>query len=94
MYKQAFLEITSRQQNYVQILTNGSIVDEKVAAAAVLNVAQNSHFPCRLRDHCCIYTAELQAILFALEQVYQTQERKFILFSDSIYFTSAWKIKN
>ena len=84
MYKQAFLEITSRHQNYVQIFTDGSKVDEKVAAAAVLSVAPNSPFLCRLRDHCSIYTAELQAILFALKQAYQSQERKFIIFSNAL----------
>ena len=67
VYKQAFFEITSRHQNYVQIFTDGSKVDEKVAAAAVSSVAPNSPFSCRLRDHCSIYTAELQAILLALK---------------------------
>ena len=84
MYKQAFLEITSRHQNYVQMFTDGSNVDEKVAAAAVSSVAPNSPFSCRLRDHCSIYTAELQAILFALKQAYQSQERKVMVFSDSL----------
>ena len=32
--------------------------------------------------HCSIYTAELQAIPFALKQAYQSQERKFMIFSD------------
>ena len=84
MYKQAYLEITSRHQNYVQIFTDGSKVDEKVAAAAVSSVAPNSRISCRLRDHCSIKTAELQAILFALKQAYQFQERKFMIFSDSL----------
>ena len=84
VYKQAFLEITSRHQNHVQIFTDGSKVNEKVAAAAVSSLAPNSPFSCRLRDHCSIYTAELQAILFALKQVYQSQERKFMIFSDSL----------
>ena len=39
VYKQTFLEITSRHPNYVQIFTDGSKVDEKVAAAAVSSVA-------------------------------------------------------
>ena len=69
VYKQAFLEITSRHQNYVQIFTDGSKVDEKVAAAAVSSADSNSPFSCRLRDHCSIYTAELQAILFALKPI-------------------------
>ena len=76
VYKQAFLEITSRQQNHVQIFTDGSKVDEKVATAALSSVAQNSPFSCWLRDH--------RSILFALKQAYQSQERKFVIFSDSL----------
>ena len=49
-----------------------------------LLLAPNSPFSCRLRDHCSIYTAELQAILFALKQAYQSQEMKFMIFSDSL----------
>ena len=95
VYKQAFLEITSRHQNFVQIFTVGSKVDEKVAAAAVSSVAPNSPFYCRLRDSCSIYTVELQAILVALKQAYQSQERKFVIFfRRTIRFTTARQIKN
>ena len=59
-------------------------MNEKVAAAAVSSLAPNSPFSCRLRKHCSIYTAELQAILFALKQAYQSQETKFMIFSDSL----------
>ena len=41
----------------MQIYTDGSNVDEKVAAAAVLSVDPNSPFSCRLRDHCFIYNS-------------------------------------
>ena len=68
----------------MQIYTDGSKVDEKVAAAAVLSVAPNRPFSCRLRDYCSTYTAELQAILFALKQVYQSKEKKSWFFSDSL----------
>ena len=67
VYKQAFLEITSRHPKYMQIHADGSKVDENVAAAAISSVAPNSPFSCQQRDHCSIYTAELQAILFALK---------------------------
>ena len=76
--------VTSQRLNYVQIFTDGFKVDEKVAAAAVSSVAPDSPFSCRLRDHCSIYTAELLAILFALRQAYQSQENKFMIFSDSL----------
>ena len=68
----------------MQIYTDGSKIDEKVAAAAVLSVAPNSPFSCQMRDHCSIYTAELQAIQFALKQVYQSKEKKFMIFSDLV----------
>ena len=94
VYKQVFLEITSRHQNHVQIFTHGSKVDEKVAAAAVSSVAPNSPFSRRRRGHCSIYTAELEAILFALKQVYQSLKGNSCFFRLTIGFTSAQKIKN
>ena len=91
VYKQAFLEITSRHPKYMQIYTDGSKVDEKVAAAAVSSVAPNRPFSCRLRGYCSIYTAELQAILFALKQVFQSKEKKIMIFSDSLCALQALK---
>ena len=76
--------MTSQHQNRVKIFTDGSKVDEKVAAGAAASVAPNSPFSCRLRDHCSIYTAELQAPLFALGQAYQSQESKFTIFPDPV----------
>ena len=48
VYKETFLEVTSRHPKYMQIYTDGSKVDEKVAAAAVSSVAPNSPFCCWL----------------------------------------------
>ena len=80
------MEMTYKHQNYVQIFTDGSKVDEKVAAAAVSSVCcPNSPFSCPLRNHCSIYAAELEAILFAVKQAYQSQEWKFVFFSDSLF---------
>ena len=84
IYKQVVFLITSQHQNYVQICTDGSKVDKKVAAAAVSSVAPNIPLSCRLRDHCSICIAKLQSILFALKQAYQSQESKFMIFSDSL----------
>ena len=72
---------------------DGSKVDEKVAAAAVSSVASKSLLSCRLRDHCSVYTAELQALLFALKQAYQFQENKFMIFSDSPALQGLGKLK-
>ena len=56
----------------------------KVKVTARARMIPNSPFSCRLRDHHSIYTVELQAILFALKQSYQSQEKKFMIFSDSL----------
>ena len=75
----------------MQIYTDGSKIDEKVAAAVVSSVAPNSPFSCRLRDHCSVYTVELQAILLTLKQVYQSKEKKFMSFSDPLSALQALK---
>ena len=54
--KKASLNITLEHQNYVQIFTDGSKVDKKVAAEAVPSVASNSPFSGRQRDQCSVYT--------------------------------------
>ena len=77
----------------MQIFTDGSKVDEKVAAAAVSSVGPNSPFSCRLRDHCSIYTAELQALLLALKQANSRKQIHDFL-GLTIRFTSTRKIKN
>ena len=67
IYKQAFTGNDIPTPKFFQIFTYGSEVDEKDAAAVVSSVAPSSSFSCRLRDHCSIYRAELQGILFALK---------------------------
>ena len=74
--------------------TDGPKADEKVAATAVSSVAPNSPISCRLRDHCSIYTAELQAILFALKQASVTRKEIHDFLRLALRFASAWKLKN
>ena len=75
--KKAFLEIVSKHRNSIQIFTDGSKEDGNVVSAAVSCVAPNCPFLCRLRDYCSMFKADLQAMLFALRQAYQSQERIF-----------------
>ena len=84
IYKQASFGTYITTQKLSSDFTDGSKVGEKITAAAASSVAPHSPFSCRLRDHCSIYTAELQAILFALKQAYQSQESKLLIFSYSL----------
>ena len=88
------LKLHHNSKTIFRFFTDGSKVDEMVAAAAVSYVAQNSPFSCGLRDHCSIYTAELQAILFALKHAHQSQESKFLIFSESLSALQALETLN
>ena len=65
-----------------KIYTDGSITQgERVGAAALFpNGAQKS---VRLPDKSSIYTAELRALLLALELIEGSIKKQFIIFSDS-----------
>ena len=90
--KKSLFRNNIQTSDYVQLFTDGSNVDEKVASAAP-KPQRGPSGP--LRDHCSVYTAELQKILFALKQAYQSKERKlFLFFTLAIRFTRARKIKN
>ena len=59
-------EIKEKYNNYEHIYTDGSKMDEKVAAAAVTD---SEIFVSRLADHSSIFTAEARAIDLALEHI-------------------------
>ena len=91
VFKQLFFLLLHHNTKTVKIFTDGSKVDEKVTSAPVSSVAPFNPFSCRLRHHGTIYTAELQASLFALKKAYQSQESKFIILSESLSALQHWK---
>ena len=77
-----FKAIIKNFSEYKQIYTDDSKQGEKVGAAALLpNGAQKS---VRLPDKSSIYTAELRALLLALELFEGSIKKQFIIFSDSL----------
>ena len=80
-YKQLFLELSSSYPNHSKNFTDGSICNEKVAAAAAADSNFQSPSLCRLPDNCSIYTAELHAIHFVLSQ---SKKKSFLVLSDSL----------
>ena len=83
-YKQAFLELSESYDGYTHIFTDGSKINEKSAAAAIVGKNLRDPLSCRLPDHSSIYSAELQAILLALKHVHYLEKRKFLVLSDSL----------
>ena len=85
VYKQSFLEMCTKFPNHLKIFTDGSKTDEGVGSAAVLFTANNpKKLSLRLPVDGSIYTAELQALILALKLVYQSNEKSFLILSDSL----------
>ena len=74
-------QVKEKYHNYKYIYTDGSKVDEKVAAAAVTD---SEIFMNRLADHSSIFTAEGKAINLALDHIKKTNNTRYLIFSDSL----------
>ena len=84
-----FKELIKNFSEYEQIYTDGSKQGERVGAAALFpNGAQKS---IGLPDKSSIYTAELRALLLALELIEGSIKKQFIIFSDSLSAMQALK---
>ena len=68
---------------YAFIYTDGSVLDDKAASAAVIDNYSSIE---RLPDKSSIFSAELLALYLALDRVEKldSDERNFIIFSDSM----------
>ncbi len=80
-YKSKYLEIKSRYEDHEALYTDGSKDGERAGAAAYTN---DETYSCRLPDGATVFSAELKALLLALEHVSKSENDKFIIFSDSL----------
>ena len=83
IYKQLYLQLISEYPLSDTNSTGGSETEEGVAAAAISTIFF-IFFTCRLPDDSSIYTAELRAILLAFKHVYYSEEKSFLILSDSL----------
>ena len=74
-------QIKEKYHNYKYIYTDGSKVEEKVAAPAVTD---SEIFVNHLADHSSIFTAEAKAISLALDHIKKTNNTRYLIFSDSL----------
>ena len=81
IYKTQLHEILDRHPDYITVFTDGSKEGDSVASAAV---SGQTVLQCRLPNCSSVFTAELQAILLALDFIQNSQADRFFIFSDSL----------
>ena len=82
IYQQLFLEIRDKYRDYIPVYTDGSQDGNSVACATVS--PSDTELSMRLPDSASIFTAEIWAIITALEEIKNASESKFIIFTDSL----------
>jgi len=81
IYQTMFSEVRDEYPNHQPIYTDGSKENAKVAAAMFAFPILHS---IRLPDFSTIFTAELHAILLALQHIHSSSGQSFFIFTDSL----------
>ncbi|GBO05358.1 hypothetical protein AVEN_94136-1 [Araneus ventricosus] len=81
IYQQIFIEHRQEYDDFIAIYTDGSKSADHVSFAVVF---PNTTFSFKLHSSCSVFTAEIAAVLLALEKIYDCLERKFIIYTDSL----------
>ena len=81
VFKQKYFEFKAKHADHIEVYTDGSKHEGRVASAAVVN---GRSFVKRLPNDSSIFSAEVTAILLALKQINSLEEDKFVIFTDSL----------
>ncbi|GBN69622.1 putative RNA-directed DNA polymerase from transposon X-element, partial [Araneus ventricosus] len=81
VYQQIFIEHRQEYNDFIAIYTDGSKSADHVSFAVVF---PNTTLSFKLHSSCSVFTAEISAVLLALEQISDFLERKFIIYTDSL----------
>ena len=76
------MDIRDRYRDYIPVYTDGSRDGNTVACATVF--PSDTEFSMRLPDSASIFTAEIWAIIKALDEMKNASASKFIIFTDSL----------
>ena len=82
IYQQLFMEIRDGYRGYIPVYTDGSRDGNAVACATVF--PSNTVISMRLPDSASVFTAEVWAIIKALDQIKDSIASKYIVFTDSL----------
>ncbi|PVD32243.1 hypothetical protein C0Q70_07676 [Pomacea canaliculata] len=91
IYLQHFRKLISDYPQFCLIFTDGSKIPSggPVAAAAVPSCQPQQAASVRLADESTIFTAELYAIMLALQHAHRSSEHNFLIISDSLFALQA-----
>ena len=82
IYQQLFMEIRDGYRDYIPVYTDGSRDGNTVACATVF--PSNTIIFIRLSDSASVFTAEVWAIIKALEQIKDSNASKYIVFQTHV----------
>ena len=82
IYQQLFMEIRDRYRDHIPVYTDGSRDGNDVARSTVF--PSNTVISMRLTVSASVFTAEVWAIIKALEQIKISSASKYIVFTDSL----------
>ena len=82
IYQQLFMEIRDRYRDHIPVYTDGSWDGNSVACATVF--PSDFTFSMRLPNSASIFTAEICAIIKALDIFLNASASKFMIFTDSL----------
>ncbi|XP_055944481.1 uncharacterized protein LOC129975443 [Argiope bruennichi] len=81
IYRKIFNEHRHHYNDYIAIYTDGSKTCDSVSFAVVF---QNAVFSFKINASCSVFTAEISAVLFALEKISDSLQDKYIIYTDSL----------
>ncbi|GBO16061.1 hypothetical protein AVEN_192979-1 [Araneus ventricosus] len=81
IYQQIFIEHRQEYNDFIAIYTDSSKSSDHVSFAVIF---PNTTFSFKLHPSCSVFTAEIAAVLLALEKISDCLERKFIIYTDSL----------
>ncbi|GFN91189.1 ribonuclease hi [Plakobranchus ocellatus] len=95
-YQKESFRIHEKSSNHYAVCTDGSKLEEKVAAAANFREHPDRMKATRLRDGASVFSAELEGIALALTEIKKLTKchTNFVIYSDSLSALQAIKSKN
>ncbi|GFO41393.1 Pol-like protein [Plakobranchus ocellatus] len=94
--KETFFRIKEKFSNHYAVFTDGSKLEEKVAAAAYFPERPDCSKATRLRDGASVFSAELEGIALGVTEIKKLTKylKNFVIYSDSLSTVQAIQSKN